>query len=254
MGQNMEQAQDVLQDVEQQIREVIRTSDLLQDLEYPQVDKQRLELLYWFLKDLGWDEEQRKRVCTAVALAQFGLDIHDKVGCMDPSDEEKKRNRQLSILAGDFFSSKFYWLLASSGDLSVIPIIAQAISEINHSKMRLYQTGWNPDHFSQFLQEFTVLQCALYSSFTLLNPQRGQWWKILIERLIVTEKILERFAGTEREIFLRPEWETLITSWLRDADRVIRQATTDAAIARRLHERFLHARRQLPGIVMEVQG
>ncbi|OUM89707.1 MAG: hypothetical protein BAA01_02795 [Bacillus thermozeamaize] len=254
MGQNMERAQDVLHDVEQQIKEVIRTSDLLQELEYPQVDIQKLELLNWFLKDLGWDEEQRKRVCTATALAQLGLDIHENIGCMNPLDEKKKRNRQLSILAGDFFSSKFYWLLASSGDLSVIPIIAQAVSEINHSKMRLYQTGWNQHHFSQFLQEFTVLQCALYSSFTPLNPQRGQWWKMLIERLIVTEKIFELFAGTERERFLRPEWETLLTSWLHDAERVIRQATTDAAIASRLQERVLHARRQLPGFVMEVQG
>ncbi len=254
MGQNMEQAQDVLFAVEQQIKEVIGIPALLQDLEYPQVDIQKLELLNWFLQDLGWNEEQRKRVCTATALAQIGLDIHENIRCTDRIDDEQKRNRQLTILAGDFFSSKFYWLLARSGDIQVIPIIARAISEINHSKMRLYQSGWNQNHFHLFLQEFTVLHSALYSNFTFLNSERGQWWKILIERLIVSEKAYEQLNGTERDLFLRPEWEVMFASWLKDVDELIQRATTNVVIANCLRERFLHVRRRMPSIVMEVQG
>ncbi len=253
MGQSWEQGQDVLSVVERQIEAITQTPDLLRHFEYPQIAAGKLELLNLFLKESGWSEEQRLRVCTATAFAQLGLDIHENVTAAQPLDGEAKRHRQLSILAGDFFSSQFYALLADGGEIQVIPIIAQAISDINQAKMRLYQNDGNIS-FQQLLREYTIIHSALYANFTQLDARRGPWWKMLIERFIVTEQASVSPAGTGERIFMHPEWEALLPSWLNDMERLIQQATTDTGTYVRLQQRFFYVQKRFARLSTEVTG
>ncbi|WP_135551544.1 heptaprenyl diphosphate synthase component 1 [Paenibacillus cymbidii] len=73
------------------------------------------------------------------SLVQMGLDIHDMVP--ESSDRKEKRaarSRQLKVLAGDYFSAKFYHLLAQAGQIETIRHLSAAICEANRLKVNLY--------------------------------------------------------------------------------------------------------------------
>ncbi|MFO7263494.1 MAG: heptaprenyl diphosphate synthase component 1 [Bacillota bacterium] len=246
-----EQGQDVLLAVERQIEAVIHMPDLLPHLDYPEIARRRLELLNLFLQELGWEQEKRVRVCTATALAQLGLDVHESAEAV-AVDAEQKRHRQVAILAGDFLSSHFYALLAEGGDIQVIAIISEAISEINQAKMRLHQSGGMGMGFPQLLQDVTVIHGALYTNFTKLDDQRGPEWKRLMERLIVTEQASMVSTKPEHAVFLHPEWERLLPIWLNDMEQLIQQVTTDDMTAARLRQRFFYVQNRFSRLT-EVQ-
>jgi len=255
MGQTMEGDQDVLAAVARHVASVIPTTDLLQHLEQPELDVPKLELLDLFLQELGWNKEQRRCVCTATAFAQMGLDFHENVNTDERLDEHKKRQRQLSILAGDFYSSHFYALLADWGNIQLIPIIAQAISDVNQAKMRLHQYVSVNISFQQLLQEYTVIHSALYAGFTRLDGRRGPLWKKLMERLIVAERAATSPSGlTDRAVFTHPEWEKLLPSWLNEMEQLIRQATANDGAAARLRERFFYVQKCIANLASGVQG
>lgn len=73
------------------------------------------------------------------SLVQMALDTHELI---EPSDERKPeremRVRQVNVLAGDFFSSRFYQLLAASGEVGMIQQLSTAVAEINRIKMDFY--------------------------------------------------------------------------------------------------------------------
>jgi len=72
-------------------------------------------------------------IAMAVSLAQYGLDTHELV-----DGKGELRRRQMTVLAGDYFSSRFYQLLSQAGNVASIRLLSQSICEVNRLKMALY--------------------------------------------------------------------------------------------------------------------
>jgi heptaprenyl diphosphate synthase len=68
----------------------------------------------------------------AVLLVHRGLQVHGTVPDVPVSLPEQER--QLTVLAGDFFSSKYYRILVEHGCIDFVGILARAIQSINESK------------------------------------------------------------------------------------------------------------------------
>ena len=49
------------------------------------------------------------------------------------------RSRQLKVLAGDYYNSRFYHLLSHIGRIDIIRLVSGAISEVNRMKMNFYE-------------------------------------------------------------------------------------------------------------------
>ena len=69
----------------------------------------------------------------AVSLMQHGLDTHELV---DGTGET--RRRQMTVLAGDYFSSRFYQVLSQAESVQTIGLVSQAVCEVNRFKMNMY--------------------------------------------------------------------------------------------------------------------
>ncbi|HLR41915.1 MAG TPA: heptaprenyl diphosphate synthase component 1 [Pseudogracilibacillus sp.] len=107
-------------------------------LEKPFIDPDKLAMFYYLYDEVSITESKKKCYITTIMLVQMALDTHELI----PSPSEKSMDetaKQLSVLAGDFYSGLYYYLLAEIDDISMVRTLANAIEKINEHKMVLYR-------------------------------------------------------------------------------------------------------------------
>lgn len=112
---------------------------LMRYIENPVIDEDKLLLTYIILKEKDLPEEELDNYAVSTMLVQIALDTHERITSYEVSTDEDKKNRQLTVLAGDYYSSLYYYLLSEIKDLAMIRTLAQAIQEINENKMQYYK-------------------------------------------------------------------------------------------------------------------
>ncbi|MGG3282425.1 heptaprenyl diphosphate synthase component 1 [Paenibacillus solani] len=170
----------------------------------PEFPDARVHLLYIFLKDSGKNIAGHEELYALVtSLVQLGLDTHESIDVTEGNQgEAMMRSRQLKVLAGDYFSSRFYQLLAHKGEIAVISLLSRAVSDVNVMKMRLYgkmKKSLLPSE--EYLQLTVQLNMQLFLSFTpLLEVSVQETWEKLLKEFTACETIvreMERCAAPE---------------------------------------------------------
>ncbi|SDI98106.1 heptaprenyl diphosphate synthase component 1 [Salimicrobium halophilum] len=105
----------------------------------PIIDEDKL-LTYIHLFDyVRVEESSYDNYLMAVMFVQMALDTHDYVSHDNRETEvDVVRKRQLTVLAGDYYSGLYYHLLSLIHDLPFIQVLAKTIREVNEQKVRLY--------------------------------------------------------------------------------------------------------------------
>ncbi|QJC51865.1 heptaprenyl diphosphate synthase component 1 [Paenibacillus albicereus] len=164
----------------------------------------RARLLSCFLRH-GADGEPHELHALASSLVQLGLDTHDRV---DTESEERgmrqMRQRQLRVLAGDYFSSRFYQLLAGSGRIDTIRRQSEAICEANRLKTELYllmkrgRLG-----AEEYLDRQSRIRGVLLHGYAaLLDERLRPAWTRIVDALARLETLLaERAALADSSAF-----------------------------------------------------
>lgn len=106
---------------------------------YPEIDFFQMHFIYLFLRAKGFTQEIREMYCVCQMLIQLGLDCMDNVGTEKIEDEKAIKNRQLTVLSGDFFSSYYYYYLAQKKQNHLIEGFAKVLKSVNEFKMKLHQ-------------------------------------------------------------------------------------------------------------------
>lgn len=99
------------------------------------------------LQAASCSNEDTRLISTVLMLVHHGLTIHEQV---DESRSYEEKIRQLQVLAGDYYSSKYFYLLATVGKIELIGLFAEAIALINETKAELTArrgTGLNIDTY-----------------------------------------------------------------------------------------------------------
>jgi len=114
--------------------------DMIQShTELPDFPASRARLLCAFLNTTDELVEHRELYALAASLVQLGLDTHELVSVSNENKSKQDvRSRQLKVLAGDYFSSRFYHLLSQAGQIDMIRQLSSAICEVNRLKMTFY--------------------------------------------------------------------------------------------------------------------
>ncbi|WP_409346602.1 heptaprenyl diphosphate synthase component 1 [Paenibacillus sp. MBLB4367] len=152
--------------------------------ELPDFPELRTRLLFAFLGSSGTNADNREVYALATSLVQMGLDTHDMVPITNVAKEKAEaRSRQLKVLAGDYFSSRFYQLLAQAGQIEMIRLLSQAVCEVNRMKMNFYNLVKQLKMTAEeYLLQSTSIRSQLFLSFTRGMEGLGQklWPDILI--------------------------------------------------------------------------
>lgn len=183
-----------IQEISERIGRLASVPYLKEYVDYPVLAENRLALLFVFLCDAGLGKERAKILCTATGLMQLGLDTHETVKIQYEKDVVHDRNRQLTVLAGDLFSSHYYYLLAKAGEVSAIRILSQSIQEVNEAKLRLYLSEkTNQLTWESYVSYRKTIDTALYIRFVehfSVDTSVEKFWKSLFEQTSVVEGMI----------------------------------------------------------------
>lgn len=164
----------------------------------------RARLLYAFLS-LGSPTfaKQHEVVSLATSLVQIGLDIHDGIDDkpIHGEDANDERKRQLRILAGDYYSARFYQLLAKIGQIQLINKISDAISEVNRLKLDIYMHAKSMKlSLHEQIEAKVKVRKPLFLVFSdLLQDSFKSIYPMALHRLTTCEVILEMMQSEEYE-------------------------------------------------------
>ena len=122
-------------DIKQQVEQRVNHPYLLKYIEVPVIDKDKLLVLLSIMErhELSYNELENYAMTTM--LVQIALDTHEHIS--NAIVDEK--NRQLTVLAGDYYSGLYYKLLAESEDNLMIKELSKGIKEVNEHKISVYR-------------------------------------------------------------------------------------------------------------------
>ncbi|WP_409251185.1 heptaprenyl diphosphate synthase component 1 [Bacillus sp. SCS-153A] len=169
------------------VEEKLSYSYLQKYIDSPQIDEDRISfLLLPFTKGRQVMEEQEIiRLISTVMLIQIGLDTHEKV-TNSPNDSLKER--QLTVLAGVYFSGQYYKILSELENVSLINYLAQAIKTVNESKISLYKQEYI--NVQQIMDSVKTIESAVINSF-LSQHGTAHWQELVIEMLFLRRIVQE---------------------------------------------------------------
>jgi heptaprenyl diphosphate synthase len=166
----------------------------------PELPEYQARLLMAFLSKAGETENNSELFTIAVSLVQLALDTHDLVPVSNQQKEQKSaRARQLKVLAGDYFSSRFYHILSKAGQIEMIQQLSHAICEVNRLKMNLYlRMKQLKVTASEYLTQSVQIRMQLFISFQkqMTGSLQGLWTEVL-QSFTQCEVILDEIKRSE---------------------------------------------------------
>jgi heptaprenyl diphosphate synthase len=183
-----------IREIGEQITQRVSIPFVEQYVDIPALAENRLALLYIYLVEEGLGKERAKTLCITTGLVQLGLDVHDLVKVAYEHTHLAERNRQLTVLAGDYCSSYYYHLLAEAGEIKAIQVLAEAIQQVNEAKMKLYlsekenKLSWE-GYLSLRKTTDTALYVAIVNHYAK-NEESRLFWVSLFEETSAVERMI----------------------------------------------------------------
>lgn len=153
-----------LAEIKEALIEKLTHPFLVKHLPSPVIDEDKLLLLYAIFDEIDLAVELKTNYILTAMLVQIALDTHDDVTTTNTINSEQFVKRQLTVLAGDYFSGLYYMLLSNVKDINMVRTLAVAIREINEHKIRLYHDSEASE--TQTLDSVIVVETALFQKIT----------------------------------------------------------------------------------------
>lgn len=177
------------------------------------VSRFHFDVGYAILTAAEVNEAELEQVLMAVLLLDQGLSIHNQIDIC-PIEQ-----RELIVLAGDYDSSKYYFLLARLNNSRLMHTLCDAVAEINEAKMTIVANGM--DLSSQEYLRLREIVCGqlLRALARHYLGESGAWTThvdSLVQAHVVKDEILTRnytrnFSIQQASRWLDDSMERVIT-------------------------------------------
>ncbi|MFC5531746.1 heptaprenyl diphosphate synthase component 1 [Cohnella yongneupensis] len=205
----------------------------------------RISLLYALLSHQPAAAQHKELLSVVTSLVQMGLDTHDLVdndSAPARSGMKAMRAQQLKVLAGDYFSSRFYQLLSQAGQIDMVRQLSEAVCDINRSKMTLYakmiQLKLSAEEYVQHAAE---IKSGLFLSFTgVMGGLYERVWPELIERFSRCEVLLHELTRIQKLSKLESSWGVwhILQDGTEEDRRTLRDRREDQGIIKGLLNKY----------------
>ncbi|KAA9026129.1 heptaprenyl diphosphate synthase component 1 [Niallia endozanthoxylica] len=163
----------------------------------PVIDEDKLLILISIVDQLVLSPHEKDIYVLSIMLMHVALDTHDQV-TNTPVDEKNMKVRQLTVLAGDYYSGLYYKFLASLEDVQVIKALSEGVKNINEHKVFIYHK--NQDDFHTIMNSVKMIEFSLieklitYYGVPEWYDSASNW--LLVKRLIKEKKQLEKTGSS----------------------------------------------------------
>nr|WP_285890671.1 heptaprenyl diphosphate synthase component 1 [Mesobacillus subterraneus] len=162
---------------------------LLEHVESPFIDDDRLLLLTSLMEQQEVNQEKAKNYTVTTMLLQIALDTHEQVHNSQPGEEdESHKRRQLTVLAGIYFSGLYYKLLADMDDIEMIKLLASGVKEVNEHKILLYQK--EAEAIDKLMESVKLIESALLGKVAD-HLDASEWFEFASNWLFVKRLLSE---------------------------------------------------------------
>jgi len=181
--------------IREQVEQRVCDTYLLKYIEIPIIDEDKLLILVSIMERLELSFSDMKNYALSTMLIQIALDTHERIS--NASVDEK--NRQLTVLAGDYFSGLYYKLLAESEDILMIKALSKGIKDVNENKISVYH------HELVSVEELMTSIKRIESSLLarLSEYFKIDLWNEFLENLLLFKRLLNeksQFIKAERSV------------------------------------------------------
>ena len=177
--------------------------------ELPPLSDPRLRLLCAVLNESSDYADKSELFALVTSLVQLGMDTHDQIDSESAGQNElEMRSTQLKVLAGDYFSTRFYQLLAQQGQISMIASLSASVCDVNRLKMDFYtkfkQYNLTDDEYFNYRVQIKSHMFMLYGDW--LSGAAARLWPELLLSISRCETIVE-------EIKMANNTQQVMNSW-----------------------------------------
>ena len=132
-------------------------------IDFPKIDEDKLLILISIADQLELSPTEKKSFIIAIMVMYMALDTHDYVSnTLD--DDNSIKTRQLTILAGDYYSGLYYKCLATVQNIGLIKKLSEGVKKINEHKVTIYSKKQNT--VSEVMESVKIIEFALIEEFT----------------------------------------------------------------------------------------
>ncbi|MBP2241379.1 heptaprenyl diphosphate synthase [Cytobacillus eiseniae] len=182
----------LLADVKEQIENKIKHPYLFKHIETPIIDEDMLLLLIAYLSKERLPDDKLQQYCITIMLIQIALDTHETVS-NQKLDAENLKPRQLTVLAGVYYSGLYYKILSEIDEIGMIRLLAEGIKDINEHKISLYQKDM--DHVDALMNDVKMIESSLFVKIT--SYLDDTYWSEFASNLLFIKRL-----KAERDLFL----------------------------------------------------
>ncbi|WP_280768231.1 heptaprenyl diphosphate synthase component 1 [Salipaludibacillus daqingensis] len=163
-------------------------------LEDPVIDKDQATVLFFMLKEKEFSKDYTHDCILTALLVQAALDTHERVNTHEIGSDNSKIKRQLTVLAGDYYSSLYYYVLSKLEDVSLIRVMARSIQEINESKMNIYKQ--QRKRIQPTLTDLKTIHASLLRNISH-KVGLSEWSEVMEEFFLLKSLLKERLEFLE---------------------------------------------------------
>ncbi|MFC0470295.1 heptaprenyl diphosphate synthase component 1 [Halalkalibacter kiskunsagensis] len=159
----------------------------------PVIDDDKVRFLYAMLYKRLSNSEAKMFTISALLL-QAALDVHDEVSLQPITSDSLRKNRQLTVLAGDYYVGLYYYLLAEKKHVPMIRVFSKSIQEINEYKMNLYDA----DDFTYEEVQLNISQIESVLMQNMADFFEQANWKDVIKDFFYLKRLLSEKVNWEK--------------------------------------------------------
>ncbi|MEH7331383.1 heptaprenyl diphosphate synthase component 1 [Neobacillus drentensis] len=187
-----------MQDIQQKFAVILEKVEksvfdafLLKYINIPVIDEDKLLILISIMDRLDLSFSELENYALSTMLIQIALDTHEHI----INSPEAEKSRQLTVLAGDYFSGLYYKLLADSEDILMIKALSQGIKEVNEHKISVYHH--ESEGIEKVMASIKVVESALFAK--LSEYFKVDLWNDFITNLFFFKRLLNEKRHFEQK-------------------------------------------------------
>lgn len=168
-------------------------------IEKPLVDEDKLLLLWELFTDIEISTDERNHYMLSTMLVQIALDTHEKVSNTNMESSDLLKNKQLTVLAGDYYSGLYYQVLSEVGNIEMIRSLSSAVKKINDHKILLYQ--YSHTNLSALINSVKAVEASLI--YKIAEYYQKPIWMNAVENILLLKRLYvekKQFIETGRSI------------------------------------------------------